>query len=428
MMGRPQLLVEFIDQLPNFLISGESLELVIAGDFIDFLSISPYADFTSDPAIAVAKLNTVIAHSSYYGGVFDALSRHVSRGHQLTILVGNHDVEMALPAVQSSLTERIGTAFNSVRFIDDGRAYRVGGLLIEHGNSYDGANANDWDGIRHLASAQTRARAIERNVTPSPGSRLVNTVVNNLKTRYPFIALLQPEGELLALLLLALEPTLRWDFGNIVQILSVKTLASAPPLQGERPISARDFSASYADPELQAAFGSHYMELHSPQPQTIGATKAWLHSWISPGQESISEILKTDKKIPDKQLQQIRTSIQKLLLNEPSEGLDCHAEQYGAEAQRMLSAVEGIDVVVMGHTHRPLRKKYDKGIYINSGCWVDRFTVPEDALSDETGEAMEKFLRQLLSPDCVPPLPPTYADLAISKAGRVIQAELKSFH
>lgn len=70
--------------------------------------------------------------------------------------------------------------------VDDGRAYRIGGALIEHGNGYDGANMNDWEGLRAMASAQSRSEAPPRPVIVSPGSRLVEAVINPIKKGYPF--------------------------------------------------------------------------------------------------------------------------------------------------------------------------------------------------------------------------------------------------
>lgn len=428
MMSRPYLLEHFIDQLPLQLEAGESLELVIAGDFIDFLAIQPYADITSDAADVIKKLEAVTAPSSATSGVFDALSRHIAGGHRLTILVGNHDVELALPSAQAYLLNRMDASPYELRFWDDGRAYRIGGALIEHGNAYDGANANDWAGLRNLASAQSRARAPELSVRPSAGSQLVTTVINDLKNRYPFISKLQPEGELLALLLLALEPGLRVEFGKIVNIFSTQILASAPPVAGERPISSKTLSNGKADVELLEAFGEAYEALLSPPRQEISAATAWLRSWRKPNNESLAEIIKKGDPIPELRLKQLRAAMKRLLHDDASADLDGSAEQYGDEAKRMLAAVEGLDVVVMGHTHLPRCKLYDKGIYINCGTWIDRFFVPPHVLSDESGKELEVFLRQLISPNSVSALDPTYAELLIARNGRVTQAELKTFN
>lgn len=42
MCSKPEVLAAFIEQLPSILLDDEKLELVIAGDFIDFLAITPH--------------------------------------------------------------------------------------------------------------------------------------------------------------------------------------------------------------------------------------------------------------------------------------------------------------------------------------------------------------------------------------------------
>jgi UDP-2,3-diacylglucosamine pyrophosphatase LpxH len=169
MMGHPEWLESFIDSLAARATSDEVLELVIAGDFVDFLAIPPYADFTPNPKEAVEKLKTVTKSESPFARIFDALGRHV-RDHRLAVLVGNHDVELGLPAVQEAVLDRIDATSHDVLFVDDGRAYRVGRALIEHGNAYDGANANDWDTLRHIGSAQSRDMAPIKELDVSLGS------------------------------------------------------------------------------------------------------------------------------------------------------------------------------------------------------------------------------------------------------------------
>ena len=92
-----------------------------------------------------------------------------------------------------------------MRFIDDGSAYQVGRILIEHGNRYDGANANDWSALRVHRAAVSRFEADpeQLDMHVSAGSQMVAGFINPLKGDYPFIDPLQPQGETQALLLLS---------------------------------------------------------------------------------------------------------------------------------------------------------------------------------------------------------------------------------
>jgi UDP-2,3-diacylglucosamine pyrophosphatase LpxH len=155
MMSRPQVLAQFIEHVASMRPGNEAVELVIAGDFVDFLAIEPQSSWTPDPREACAKLERTMREPPL-DVVFKALGRLLGAGHRLTVLVGNHDVEMALPPVQGALLMHLDAAPDRVRFVADDRAYRIGGALIEHGNAYDGANENDWAGLGAIAAALSR--------------------------------------------------------------------------------------------------------------------------------------------------------------------------------------------------------------------------------------------------------------------------------
>ena len=175
MMSSADRLSGFIEALPAQARPDESMELVIAGDFIDFLAEAPFTSWTADSRQARTKLRRVM-NDPAFASVFAALNRLVAAGHSLTIMIGNHDLELALPAVQDDLLERLSAAGRLIHFVDDGRAYRIGRMLIEHGNRYDGANENDWTNLRIIASAQSRAESPPVELRASAGSWLVEKV------------------------------------------------------------------------------------------------------------------------------------------------------------------------------------------------------------------------------------------------------------
>ena len=427
MMGRPKLLEAFIDGLHTAVEQDEQLELVIAGDFIDFLSIEPYAAFTPDPIEAVRKLDSVMANESTFSCVFDALKRHIEHGHKLVILVGNHDVEIALPDVQKALQYRIAAGNDSLHFVDDGRAYRIGNALVEHGNAHDGANANDWDGLRHLISSQSRGYSPEREVRASVGSQIVHEIVNILKNRYPFLPTLQPEGELLALLLFAFEPSLKHDITKIREMFKIRDgekRSKAPPEIGEAPMSASGEGVQY-ETEFRLAFAEEFALLDSTDDYI--SVSSWIKKWRNEEPESLSHILGNGRAISPKKLEKLRLGISRIVNADDSESPSGPTHQYGVAAEKMLAAIPNLQVVVMGHTHVPRKLECQHGIYINAGTWIDRFRIPAKALDDKTGNEFLNFLKQLLNPAGWPVMHPTYADLSIEVNGNVRHADLCTF-
>lgn len=190
---------------------GSTLELIINGDFVDFLAEQPFASFTASADVAVEKLRRIItaADDGAPEGeqVFPALRAFVTDGHRLTVLLGNHDLELSLAPVRHELLRQItGGRAAHVEFLFDGEACRRGSVLLEHGNRYDG-----WNAVAHGALRAFRARASRGEpeyAFPSPaGSRLVTEVMTPLKGLYKFIDLLKPENEAVIPILCALHPS-----------------------------------------------------------------------------------------------------------------------------------------------------------------------------------------------------------------------------
>ena len=188
---------------------GQRVGLVLNGDIVDFLAAEDAKHF--DPEGAPRKLQAIMDDPAF-APVFDALGRFVRAADCVLVLVlGNHDVELALPEVQDVLVARIcgadDAARGRVRIAMDGTGFTclVGGrrVLCIHGNQADPWNVVDHDALRDFIKAQNEG--VEPKVPPAnAGTRLVVDVMNGIKHAYPFVDLLKPEtvpvpGVLLAL-------------------------------------------------------------------------------------------------------------------------------------------------------------------------------------------------------------------------------------
>src|SRR4051812_33558830 len=120
---------EFVDAVAAKPAGGPRIELVINGDVVDFLAEREeapphWSPFTADSDAATKKLESIVARDR---GLFDALGRLLENGHRLTLLLGNHDIELALPQVRFRLKELIGVeGRHDYEFIHDGEGYAVG--------------------------------------------------------------------------------------------------------------------------------------------------------------------------------------------------------------------------------------------------------------------------------------------------------------
>lgn len=141
--------------------------------------------------------------------LFVALRGLLAAGKRLTILLGNHDIELCLPDVRAALEQELGAG--DLHILCDGEALDLGEVLVDHGNLFDPANVVDHERLRVARALYSRGwfDAIRDAFEPPAGSKLVVDVMNPIKTAYGFIDLLKPESEPLLALLLAIEPSYR---------------------------------------------------------------------------------------------------------------------------------------------------------------------------------------------------------------------------
>jgi len=115
------------------------IELILAGDFLDLMKVPVGKDgkFSDEitEEIAEFKVNRCLTG---HPKVCEALTSFLERSETtLTIVPGNHDIELLLPGVQKRVRDIIapGTLGAKVQFIDKSPAYNLPeGIQIHHGH------------------------------------------------------------------------------------------------------------------------------------------------------------------------------------------------------------------------------------------------------------------------------------------------------
>ncbi|MDC0713798.1 metallophosphoesterase [Stigmatella sp. ncwal1] len=357
----------FIRSLPAQLAPGQSAHLVLAGDIVDFLAEQPFAAFTADDALATRKLARIMDHGDT-ADVWTALREFVSAGHTLTLLLGNHDLELSLPGPRHLLHQRIG--HRGVEFLYDNQAFVRGPVLIEHGNRYDDWNAVPHDVLRAVRSALSRRESPPAMRTLA-GSELVVGVMNGLKKQYAFIDLLKPENEAALPLLAVLDP------GVLTQLKHITRLAR----QASRARVRRDDSGLPEDRELISgdAERPESQLLRTAQALTgyaeeeIGAIEN-LKSWWEVYQAGRTE----DRR---EQLRRLRKALQLYVqAQQETFALNIESPRYLKPAEAI--AQRGFQVVVFGHTHLVKRVRLPgDALYLNTGTWAELMRIPDEVLS-----------------------------------------------
>src|SRR4051812_940783 len=185
------------------------VHLVLAGDIVDFLAEAPYKSFTAADEDARDKLESIFDRTS---AVWTALAELVQRGCQLTLMLGNHDLEVALPGPRRSLLTRLGAGRIELR--TDGQPLRLGSTVVAHGNRDDTWNFVAYGRLNDFALGEV----LDHAEIVVPGSELVVSVMNPIKQMHPWVDLLKPETSAVLPLLAVLDPSTVRYIPKVVQI------------------------------------------------------------------------------------------------------------------------------------------------------------------------------------------------------------------
>jgi UDP-2,3-diacylglucosamine pyrophosphatase LpxH len=364
-------LAAFIRSIPGQLAPGQQGHLVLAGDIVDFLAEQPFAAFTADDTLATRKLARIMDHGDT-ADVWPSLRELVSAGHSLTLMLGNHDLELSLPGPRRLLHERIG--HRGVEFLYDNQAFVRGPVLIEHGNRYDDWNVVPHDALRAVRSALTRREAPPAMRTVA-GSELVVGVMNGLKRQYAFIDLLKPENEAALPLLAVLDPGAMGKLKQLARLVRQAARTRVPRDDSGAPEERELISSEAEGPERRMLREAEALLGYS---EDEIAAREHLKSWW--------EVYRAGKAGDRReQLRRLRKALQ-IYVSEQQETFAVEEEspRYLRPAEALAS--RGFRVVVFGHTHLVKRVRMHGGaaLYLNTGTWADLMRIPDEVLSDST--------------------------------------------
>jgi UDP-2,3-diacylglucosamine pyrophosphatase LpxH len=336
----PEELTALLEELSA---NGGFVELVLAGDFFDFLEIGDVPNGENRASVTVTRRE--------YRKLFSALRDFAAgEGHRVIYLPGNHDAEVWWnPAAQKSLREEGLVDEFALSYV--GRFESVPERIVycEHGNQFDPANTiRDYEDPYdtplgdHIVTDLTRGLVAAGRITRSLDLRDVNKV-------YPLATI--PEwvvgrffydllGRVVTYLLLPLVVGYA-AYWVVEYLLTVARDGSASGLQ-------RIFAEIATDASLLViAFGLFFLAVRRTAAQAVSSVSARLpghrHAIPAPHvpEQEIRGMLATDRRPP---------------------------------MDRDLPGRE-IDVFVSGHTHAPSlseirRENGDAAIIVNSGCWL----------------------------------------------------------
>src|SRR5262245_12398543 len=201
------LLVDFLVSLTR---RSTAVELVINGDFLDFVQAPPWQgpelSATSPDGVplcftqaqSLEKLDAIVgAHPRVFRGLRDFVAADTR--NRITILPGNHDADLYWPEVQIRVKSAVGGSTEHPQVaIHADRVYRPNlrpSTWIEHGHQYDPTNRFFTDKGSCWASDNPPifldANGIER-LYECVGTRFLIRFINRLDRDYPFVDNVKP--------------------------------------------------------------------------------------------------------------------------------------------------------------------------------------------------------------------------------------------
>lgn len=410
MGGRPgfQILKES-KRLANFIRSlGQqrpegAVALVLNGDIIDSLAEDIGGYIAADDAVTMM---TRIFNDPAFTPIWEALKHFVSRpGRSLILVIGNHDIEIALPSVQKAIETRLAGDDTACRgritFSTTGSGYTcaVGDsrVFCTHGNEDDSWNVVDYEALFQLARGQNAGLPFDPNHwEPNAGTLFVKDIMNEVKRKYAWIDLLKPETKAAIGVLLVLDPG---QVGKVTRGLPILWEKLRGTLKQHGLLSADETSVTDSEQVQNIAvselLGPNLLSgLKAARPTSGRTAESMLldaeRNFDKPGARPPS----SDQRLGWGQLiwdwltgvdkpEALRRALKDWLRGDKTFDIKDQDETFTSVTAKVGPSV---DCVVTGHTHLERAIQLDpRRWYFNSGTWIRLLRVT-DALLDQPEE------------------------------------------
>lgn len=350
----------------------EEVELILNGDCFDFLMSKPQdTGGVMHADVAVEKLRRIIAA---HGPFFETLGRFVRQpGRRMTIMPGNHDMELCFAEVRSGIIEAMGMPQ------DDGRicfcltpSYRpLPDIYIEHGHAY-----HFWCCDRSgLWAASGQVKTVNPHVMQLPlEARYVQNVAYQIVAHYPYLTRFEPSlgfTRQTALLCLLNPPVIVEAIQHIRELLDGGTQRLLPLDPGEESSPITLFEQSF---KVLLAFQREMVARWSGWKEPSGK-KAALLSQVRALME-VGMVRKTLSRA-SKDMDLTKAVARIFTLMRAAKG-----DSVAAGVHTVLKSDPSLRYALAGHIHTECidaikSRMGEQQIYLNTGGWLKQLALPK---------------------------------------------------
>ncbi len=261
-------LVEFLEYYSQGQYANVPVELIINGDFLDFLAVPfvPYFDdeFWSEKA-AKDKLDMI--HKAH-PEVIEALGGFLKqKDKSIVYIIGNHDGEMVFESLRDRFKSFLPEACRErLKFYLGGEYIPVDGVVIKHGHEYE--IAHQFDNYESIVEAKDGTKYF----IPPWGSYYVMRVINKFKQERDFVNQVRPiKNFIINGLIFDTLFIMRFLFANAYYFIMVRFLQIYQNKLGLKEI----FSRALKELELFQDFETltaNFFETHDVKALIVGHT------------------------------------------------------------------------------------------------------------------------------------------------------------
>lgn len=381
-----------------------SLRVFINGDGADFLMNDDPLELDESRAQAQAE---AIVRDPKSAAVLLAFGRVLARGGEVTFRLGNHDIELSLPAVQAVFRRALGQPVDvaeRLAFVPGNtpEILTIGDvrLLITHGEQDDQWNKVDYNNLH----------TPKKRYVYAPGSVLVKKILNPGTSTHGlrFLSLLKPDFQGAALSALAVDPTIAKQLFKgatlriLAQLFDRKNMA-ATFAEEEEPLAESIFDLGDEPPTVsdENGFSVDNVETRLASIRLDEDEQEALSSMLGEtmvatfGNEDDAEILDRASVKIAKAALAIYGGIQRRLVGTEGDAIFALEPTVGEWSEcRRLAEKFNVNAVILGHTHAA-RWKEEKGfLYANTGTWIGLMALPASNAPDEEWAEYLTELRQ----------------------------------